>query len=684
MLTLNTKIERLTSVGPSLKKTLNNLGIFYIEDLFYHFPFRYIDFSQQIPIGKAEVGQMVTMQGQLSLVNARRSFRSRLSFTEAYLEDNTGRIKLIWFNQPYLSRQLHDADHIVVAGKIEHFKTNQLTNPYFEIMSPDQELSGKIIPIYHLTAGITNLRLLKLIKQAWESLEPSFSDFISKSILNKFRLPSLTQAIATLHFPRASQELTKARLRIAVEDVLPQQLAAQIKQLQLEQTKAPIITSDVDFIKSFLKTLPWELTNTQKRAIWDILQDLSLGSPMNRLLEGDVGSGKTIVALLSALMVEKSGFQTLILAPTEILAKQHYETFQRFAPQLAKQIGLITSGFVVAGTTPSNKTDFLEALSTNKLSIAIGTHALLSDNLHIPKLGLIIIDEQHRFGVGQRAFLGKQHGNQLAPHLLSMSATPIPRTLALSLFGNLKISQLKSLPKYRQTITTQLLSESERNLAYQKITSEVQSGRQAFIITPKVEETETAVKSVKAEYARLQKLFPKYNLGLVYGGMKSTDKEAAMNEFANNKTQILVATTVIEIGIDIPNATVMLIEGAENFGLAQLHQLRGRVGRGQFPSYCFLFTTDDEHLDNERLKIFGQISDGFVLAEHDLAQRGFGDLFGKDQSGFNFRFPKFITIEALKTSFEIAKTILSTDPELNDHPELAKLSAQYLETIHLE
>lgn len=685
MLTLNTKIERLISVGPALKKTLNKLGIFYIEDLFYHLPFRYIDFSKQIPIGKAQPGELVTLAGTVSQITARRSFRSRLAFTEAYLEDSTGQIRLMWFNQPYLAKQLQEGMQLIVAGKVEYYKQNQLTNPYFEALDTDQPASGKVLPIYHLTSGITNLRLAKLIKIAWQNTSKQFKDLLPPAIHNAFKLPSLPEALESLHFPKRSEDVRRAQFRIAIDDVLPQQLAAQIKQRALDSSAAPAIPTDIEFIKQVLAEFPFQLTNSQKRATWDILQDLAAGKPMNRLLEGDVGSGKTIVALLAALATSQAGFQTVILAPTEILAKQHYETFQKFTdPAWGAQVALLTSGFAQSGEGKLTKAQLTEQLTDNRINILIGTHAVLNEHFNMPKLGLIIIDEQHRFGVGQRAFLTKQHQGDLVPHLLSMSATPIPRTLALSLFGNLAISQLKTLPSNRQPIITKLLTERERRTAYQKIISEVAAGRQAFVITPKVEETNSDTKSVKAEFNRLQKLFPKLRLGLVYGGLKTADKDTVMGKFAAGQLDILVATTVIEIGIDIPNATVMLIEGAENFGLAQLHQLRGRVGRGNQQSYCYLFTTDDQHLDTGRLKIFEQTTDGFLLAEHDLAQRGFGDLFGKEQSGFQFRFPKFITMDALKTTRQIAINILDTDPTLAKHRELKQLAAGYLENIHTE
>ncbi len=692
MYSLNTKVERLPGIGPSLKKTLNNLGLFYIEDLFFHLPFRYIDFSQKVPIGKTQEGQMVTLEGQIKSIGARRSFKSRLQFTEAVLEYSSGEVHLTWFNQPYLAKQFTEGDVIVIAGKIE-WRNNkkQITNPYFEKISSygdevESTTTGKILPIYHLTKGITNLRLLKLIKISWDNCKKDFTELLSKPLLTKFNLPSLGQALQNLHFPIDQSQIQNSRFRIAIEDCLPQQVASSIKQKSLNASQAPKLENDVDAIKAAVAELPFTLTDSQKRATWDILQEMTTGRPMNRLLEGDVGSGKTVVAWLTALMASRDGFQTIILAPTEILASQHFETFSNLAStNNSTKIALLTRNFAkVTGTKTSTKEELTSKLESGEIKIVIGTHALLGDKLHFPNLGLIIIDEQHRFGVSQRAFLQKTHGQNIIPHLLSMSATPIPRTLALSLFGNLQISQLKQLPAKRQKITTELLSETNRDIAYTKIRAEIEAGRQVFIITPKVEESTTEVKSVKAEYERLQKLFPKYRLGLVYGSLKGEEKDQVMTDFNLGKIDILVATTVIEIGIDVPNASVMLIEGAENFGLAQLHQLRGRVGRGTTASYCYLFTTTEEQIETKRLKIFEQISDGFVLAEHDLKERGFGDLFGEKQSGFAFRFPEFVTIAALKQAHQIAETILEQDPLLAGHVQLKKLSDKYLETIHTE
>lgn len=437
MYSLNTKIERLPGIGPSLKKTLNNLGLFYIEDLFYHIPFRYIDFSKKIAIGKAEPGQMVTLEGKITSINARRSFRSRLQFTEAVLEDSTGEVHLMWFNQPYLAKQFAEGDLIVIAGKIEwRLGKKQITNPYFEKINADEPSEtishGKILPIYHLTKGITNLRLLKLIKTSWDNTKKDFTELLSSQTLKTYKLPSLAESLQALHFPKDQSQINTSRYRIAIDDCLPQQVASSIRQKILSESSAPKLTNDVEVIKNAVSKLPFTLTDAQKRAIWDILQDMATGHPMNRLLEGDVGSGKTVVAWLAAYMAALDSYQTIILAPTEILASQHFETFLNLANdqdsgktdgqtggQIKSEIALLTRNFVKTGNNKTtSKEDLTEQLSSGKIKIIIGTHALLNDNLHFSKLGLVIIDEQHRFGVSQRAFLQKTHQSDIIPHLL--------------------------------------------------------------------------------------------------------------------------------------------------------------------------------------------------------------------------------------------------------------------------
>lgn len=682
-MTLDTPVQELPKIGTTLTKALNKLGIFVVRDLLYHFPYRYLDFRKTTDIDKAVVGEVVTIRGWIKQIQARRSFRSRLSLCEAVVSNNTGSIKVVWFNQPYLAKTLKKDEEILLSGKVEHYKTLQLTNPVYEKFSEESVHTGRLVPVYHSTESVPNRTLRNLVFQCLP-LADDLEELLPEKIRQELDLADLSTAVSQLHFPEHELEVTRGRFRIAVDDVFPQQLAVQLLRLQQEKVPAYSIEPNVDLTKKFLATLPFTITDSQKRAAWDIFQDMSGQHPMNRLLQGDVGSGKTLVALLAALQVGHAGLQTAILAPTEILARQHYQTIQNYLKNYPHQVGLLTRNFQIINDQEVSKTEYKNALSNGSLHISIGTHAQLQEDIKFANLALVVIDEQHRFGVGQRSFL--KTTSKQAPHLLSMSATPIPRTLALSLYGNLAVSVLKQVPSGRKPIITQLVTEAERDQAYQFVKKQIAEGRQAFIITPRVEDSETSeVRSVKKEFERLsQEIFPNFKLGLVYGKMKGSDKDQIMSEFSAGQLDVLVATSVIEIGIDVPNSTVMIIEGAESFGLAQLHQLRGRVGRSEHQSYCFLFTTSEAHLQNERLQVFAKSTDGFALAELDLEQRGFGDLFGKQQTGFTFRFPRFVSIPALQTAKQGAELLIQTDPKLNKHPELSRLANQYLEEYHGE
>jgi ATP-dependent DNA helicase RecG len=543
--------------------------------------------------------------------------------------------------------------------------------------------TGRLVPIYRRSDLIPLRTLRKLIQQCLPAAE-EIEDFVPAEIGKEHGLMTIAEAIQSLHFPETDEQITNGRFRIAVDDVLPQQLAVLARKDLAAKETGLKVKPNIDQVKTFLGTLPFTLTAAQKRATWDIFQDMETGAPMNRLLQGDVGSGKTIVAILAALQTAGSGFQTAMLAPTEILAEQHYETFQNILGS-GEGIALFTRTFAKINGQDVSKAEMAEQIANGKVTICIGTHALLQGKTNFAKLGLVIIDEQHRFGVGQRSFLINEVDHHARPHLLSMSATPIPRTLAMSLYADLSVSTLTQVPTGRKPVQTSVVPEALREQAYDFIKSEVASGHQAFIVTPRVEDTESSdVRSVKKEYARLQsEVFPKLRLGLLYGKMKGADKESVMTDFAAGKLDILVATSVIEIGIDIPNATAMVIEGAERFGLAQLHQLRGRIGRNNFDCHCFLFTTQDSQQDTKRLNALAKINDGFKLAELDLAERGFGDLFGKEQSGFMFRFPKFITIKALTVARDLA-TIIHSGNHLKARSYLSGLVKQYLTQIHSE
>ncbi len=689
-----TPVNELPLVGPALTKAFHTLNIDSVADLLYNFPSRYMDYRKTVNIGQAIEGETVTIKARVKSIRSNFGFRGRMSYAEATLEDGTGTIKAIWFKQSYIAKQIGAGDELIVSGKVTRYKQLQLSNPAYEKLSNDDDTdgpgtlhTGRLVPIYR-RADLMPLRTLRKIIRSSLLAAERLDDIIPQTILKGHGLMPINEAVRALHFPESTEQIVDARLRIAIDDVLPQQLAVQLKSQALAGSKGFKIQTDVEKVKTFLSQLPFTLTASQKRATWDIFQDMETGRPMNRLLQGDVGSGKTIVALLATLQAAGNGCQTVLLAPTEILAKQHYDTFREILGTDAG-IGLLTRTMAQGGEEKSNtKSDVLKQIANGDIQICIGTHALLQGKLQFNNLGLVIIDEQHRFGVAQRGLLAQSGKKSKAiPHLLSMSATPIPRTLAMSLYAGLSVSTLSQVPTGRQAVKTFVVRESKRQSAYDAIMDEIGKGHQAFIVTPRVEDTETSeVRSVKKEFARLQsEVFPKLRLGLLYGKMKSADKDSVMADFAAGKLDILVSTSVIEIGIDIPNATAMIIEGSERFGLAQLHQLRGRIGRNNFESICFLFTTEPSHQDTTRLTALSKSNDGFALAEQDLRERGFGDLFGKQQSGFLFRFPQFLSVKALTMARDITEEIFTQDPGLKKQShQLVERAQQYLTDIHNE
>lgn len=684
---LDTPVQQLALVGDALTKAFKTLGIFKVSDLLYNFPTRYMDYRKKINIGQAVEGDTVTIVGRVKSIKANTFFRARVAYSEATIEDGSGTIKAIWFNQTWIAKQISIGDELILSGQVTRYKTLQLSNPAYELISKlegEHLHTGRLVPIYKRSDLIPLRTLRKLIQQCLDAAD-NLDDYIPASIAKKEGLMPIADAVRNLHFPETDEDIDAARFRIAVDDVLPQQLAVLLQKDITDIEKGLKVKTNIDSVKTFLSTLPFTLTPSQKRAAWDIFQDMESGAPMNRLLQGDVGSGKTIVAILAALQTAGSNLQTALLAPTEILAKQHYDTFCSVLGS-GDGIALLTRTFANTNGKEVSRVELNKLIKSGKIKICIGTHALLQGKTEFHKLGLVVIDEQHRFGVAQRSFLFNDIPGKLKPHLLSMSATPIPRTLAMSLYANLSVSTLSHVPTGRKPVKTSVVPESKREEAYEFIRNEIANGRQAFVVTPRVEDTETSeVRSVKKEYVRLQKeVFPKMRLGLLYGKMKGAEKEEVMGNFASGKLDILVATSVIEIGIDIPNATAMIIEGSERFGLAQLHQLRGRIGRNNFDCWCFLFTTQASQQDTKRLNALSKINDGFILAQMDLEERGFGDLFGKDQSGFMFRFAKFITVKALNLAREIAVRIHKSDPKIKKSPSLKAVAQSYLEEIHSE
>lgn len=683
-------ITQLPGIGPEIAKKLRSIDILSIQDLLLHFPTRYLDFTQFSNIRDLKPGEVVTIRGTLKSIQARFSFKTRTQLTEGILSDATGSIKITWFNQGYIAKQLTVGEELLLSGKVDYYKGLQITNPVHEKVQEYTIHTGRLVPVYRLPEGIYNKTFRKYIQTALSEIT-ELTDIIPNAIQKKYLLPDFTTSVRELHFPSNNESLQKVRRRMIFAEVMAQQIAVLLHKKQLAKFAAPKITIDIALIKKLLKTLPFTLTTAQKQALWHICTDLEHKHPMNRLVQGDVGSGKTLVALLASYIVSLQGFQIVLLAPTEILAQQHNYSFINYIQKfnaLTKNktsVALYTRTFQTVNNMATPKKELLKKIAEGTIRIIIGTHATLQDAVTFHKLALVIVDEQHRFGVEQRSKLLDLKKHSWSPHLLSMSATPIPRTLALSMFADLEISTLLELPKGRQEITTQLFQEHQREHVYSFIKKELEQGRQAFIVTPLVEESATELKSVKEESKRLaQEVFPEYNVGLLYGSMKGGEKEKIMAAFKERHIDILVATSVIEIGIDIPNATVIVIENAERFGLAQLHQLRGRVGRGEYKSYCFLLSANENEATKKRLSFFTSCSDGFTLAKMDMQQRGFGTLFGKDQTGFTFVFNQFLTPKILAQCKAAAEDILQEDPILSKSTPLKNIVLPIMEQLHLE
>lgn len=662
-------IKKINGVTQSIEKKLNKLGLNDIFSLLWHLPYRFEDWSTLAQIKDLKDNEQNTIKGKLQMISTRRSWgKRRMYITEAIMADESGTIKIVWFNQPYLSKMLHVGDEIYIAGKISGTPiAKQILAPQWEKVNKTGAIhTGRIVPIYHTTEGLTQKQLRFFIKQACVHL-PQLQDWIPKEKLDEWKILPLAESIYKIHFPNNVNEIKTAFDRIKFDELIRIQLISGSNRAAIAKENAPSININVSKIKEFVNSLKFELTVDQKKAAWEIVKDISLGVPMNRLLEGDVGCGKTIVVALLAYLVKLAGYQTAIMAPTEILALQHYETLQNIFKNLGVSIFLKTAR--TRKLTPSKITD----------DIIIGTHALISEDVSFKNLALVVVDEQHRFGVDQRKLLKEKSGlnvnignNKMAPHFLSVSATPIPRTLALTLWGDLKLSIIKTMPAGRMPVITKVVRSENRVKAYEFIKNKIKEGRQAFVVCPLVEANEKLeAKSVKEEYERLKKdIFGEIEIGMIYGKMKSVDKEKVMKDFSDGTIKILIATSVIEVGVNVPNATIIMIEGAERFGLAQLHQFRGRVGRGLHQAYCLIFMSDSEKgfLPDvnvlERLSFFAANKDGFKIAEYDLENRGFGDMYGRQQSGTpGLKYATLKDVKLIKKTHVCAEEILQNGIE---------------------
>ena len=675
---LSTPIEKIPRIGPQYQKKLKKLGIKTVEELLFHFPHRYEDFSNLLPISKAKLGETISIQGKILNIENTRTWKKRMILTQAVLADNSGAIKVIWFNQPYLINVLKKGDFVCLAGKTALGEEGiYLSSPAYEKIDPTPGVglihTARLVPVYPETEGLSSKWLRSIIRSLLFQLKNKIPDPLPEKFREKYNLLPIEKALWQIHFPDSLKLAKKAKERFSFENLVTIQLLVLKERLKLAREKAIKIPLKLELIKDFVKKLPFKLTNAQKRSAWQILKDLEKERPMNRLLEGDVGSGKTVVATMAALNTVKAGYQVALMAPTEILAKQHFKTFKELLKDFNVRIGLLTA----------------EEKTKREVDILIGTHALIQEGVKFQNLALVILDEQHRFGIEQRARLCQQKG--YIPHLLSMTATPIPRTLALTIYGDLDLSLLDELPKGRKKIITKVIPPEKRRAAYQFIREQVGEGRQVFVICPRIEKNEKSlawaeVKAVKEEYDKLSKIiFPDLKIGMLHGRMKPAEKEKIMKDFKNKKIDILVSTSVVEVGIDIPNATVMMIEGAERFGLSQLHQFRGRVGRGKLQSFCFLFTDSPAKKTQQRLKALMTSENGFELAEKDLEIRGPGEIFGKSQWGI-----PDLAMDSLKDVFLVEKAkiaaqeVLAKDPQLKEYPLLREKLSQFRQRVHLE
>ncbi len=672
---LNADLTVLQGVGPRHAQTLNKLGMHTLGDMLYYFPRRYEDYSQLKPIKELFYGQQVTVIGAVQSVHTRPIRGGKAQLVEAILSDGTGALRLSWFNQPWMANRLKHNDAIAVSGKVDQYLGRLvMNNPDFEPVETESLHTNRIVPIYSLTEKITQKWLRGLMNQVVTHWAPRVTDHLPESVRSAAKLPELGEALLQAHFPESQNKLTSSRKRLAFDEIFFLQMGVLRQKRDWQSVTARIFDVPEAWMDARIKALPFALTNAQQRAVDDILVDLGSGRPMNRLLQGDVGSGKTVVAALATAIVANAKAQATVMAPTSILAEQH---FRNFSNLLAGANGILPQDAIrlLVGDTPEAEKETVRAgLQDGNVKVVIGTHALLEDPVQFADLELAVIDEQHRFGVEQRAVL-RTKGR--TPHLLVMTATPIPRSLALTLYGDLDLSIMDEMPAGRQPVATHVLRPQERERAYTLIRSQIKSGRQAFIIYPLIEESDKIEsRAAVDDHETLSKeIFPDLKLGLLHGRMRPDEKETVMLKFRDRDFDILVSTTVVEVGVDVPNATVMLIEGADHFGLAQLHQLRGRVGRGSDQSYCLLIPDHEDAVENERLQAMAETNDGFVLAERDLQQRGPGEFLGTRQSGYEsgLRMASLTDVGLIENARLHAQKLFEVDAKL-EKPENALLA----------
>ncbi len=715
-------IDQITRISPLQKKALAKIGLRTAEDLLFYFPTRYNTPGMVKNIETLLEGDEVALFGKILARKTGKTFRGRVPISEATFEDATGKVKLLWFNQPYIAKMFKDGDFVRVEGKVSKRKeVLSLLNPKIEKVNDvplgvgaslftnkeTGEDEHTLYPIYPETRNITSNWIYHTLQRIFRSgMLEKIEDPIPPEILKKYNLPSLRSALIWIHTPLKIGDAEIARKRFAFQEIFLIQLDRARERFLSRQTAGFKIAKCFDDVLPFVETFPFPLTRAQRRVSETILADFRKGFPMSRLLEGDVGSGKTAVAAIASFATistpppdrESGTLQVAYMAPTEILAEQHFETFIEYFAKYKIKVGLITGSGAkkfpskISGekSTKISKPQLLKWVENGEIPILIGTHALIQKSVKFRNLGLIIIDEQHRFGIKQRMALRRKH--DISPHLLSMTATPIPRTLALSIFGDLDLSLLDELPAGRKPVITKVVTQSERQSTYEFVRGEIKRGRQAYVICPRIDEPDPTkemainARSVKEEADRLQKkIFPEFRIGTITGKDSPKEKEEKMRKFKEGKINILVATSVVEVGVNVPNATVILIENAERFGLAQLHQLRGRVLRSSHQPYCFIFADTKSSKTISRLKSFVTAKNGFELAEADLQQRGAGALSanGKQWGVSDIAMEALRNIKMVEMAREEATNLIEKDFDLKKYPRLAKLLLEKL-AIHLE
>lgn len=668
---LSTSLGNIKGVGEKTSAQLESAGLATVGDLIAFLPRKHEDFSEIVEINTISPGKR-TIKARAESVEIKR-VRRGLTVTSATLNDGTGKLKATWFNQPYRVTQLKDsATEFYFSGDFEFsYNRYQLTNPSVELVKDMPVQTDRILPVYRQVKGLKSQIVRKLLVEL-RPLMTMLPETLPAEIVAKEGLLSYSQAILGLHFPSNLDDITRAKERLAFEELFQLLVASQLNREENAALEGWPIPFDGQGVKQFVSQLPFALTNAQRIAAWEIIQDLEKATPMNRLLQGDVGSGKTVVAGIAALSSANAGFQTAVMAPTEILARQHAETLR----QLLEPFG-ITVGLLIGSLKGKVRTALYEEIKKGSVAIVVGTHALIQDAVDFHRLGLVVIDEQHRFGVTQRQKLLSKADKM--PHLLAMTATPIPRSLQLTVFGELDVSVLNERPQNRKSIITKITSPVSQKSVYASIDVEIKRGQQAYVICSLINDSEQSdKKSVETEYRKLKNsVFGHRNIGLLHGRMKADEKEQVMSDFKARKYDILVSTTVVEVGVDVPNASVILIENADHFGLAQLHQLRGRVGRGEHQSYCFLMMSDTKQ-PSQRLRELERSNDGFYLAQVDLELRGPGEIYGRAQHGaLNLQVANLADTKLIAKAQQAAKTFVASGADLLQYKQLAHEVEKY-------